>query len=81
VLFILVILCTISAGHENIRGQEFEEGCLRQRWMGKVSKEGQGPPKAVQPMMMMVMMMISADRIPKIAVVIVDQQKSFSFEV
>jgi len=43
--------------------------------MGK-AKEGQGPPRAVQPMMMM----ISAGRIPKIDVVIVDQQKSFSFE-
>jgi len=49
--------------------------------MGKASKEGQGPPRAVQPMMMMIIIiMISAGRIPKIDVVIADQQKSFSFE-
>jgi len=46
--------------------------------MDITSKEGQGPPRAVQPMMMM--MMISAGQIPKLNVVIVDQQKSFSFE-
>jgi len=38
--------------YENIRGQELEEGRPRQRRMGKASEEGQGPPRAVEPMMM-----------------------------
>jgi len=42
--------------YDNIRGQELEEGRPRQRRMGKASKEGQGPPRAVGPMMMMMMM-------------------------
>ena len=36
-----------------ILGQELEEGRPRQRRMDKASEEGQGPPRAVEPMMMM----------------------------
>ena len=38
--------------HENIRGQEFEEGHPQQGWIGKASEEGQGKSGAVKPMMM-----------------------------
>jgi len=41
-------LCWIR--YENIRGQELEEGRSRQRRMGKASKEGRGPPRAVESM-------------------------------
>ena len=44
--------------HENIRSEELEEGRPRQRRMSKASKEGQGPPKAVEPILLLLLMMI-----------------------
>jgi len=44
--------------HENTTGQELEEGRPPQRRIGKASEEGQNPPRAVKPTMMMMMMMI-----------------------
>jgi hypothetical protein len=43
--------------YKNIRGQEFEESRPRQRRIGKASAEVQGPPRAFEPLMMMMITM------------------------